>query len=258
MNVRRNTAVAATLAGLPLAGTLLLPQLAFAHGDMQEPAGRAYTCYLEGAETPQSEGCRGVQAENGPAPVYDWMSNRIGDADGRHQELIPDGKLCSANNPTYSGFDQPATAWPTTELTPGDVSLEYKATAKHAGYFDVYITKDDWDPTQPLSWDSLEDQPIAHVENPPDVGEGYQLNGHIPESKNGQHVLYTVWQRTDSPEAFYSCSDVMFGSAGTAQTDTLRLQEDPSATDAVHDHGHAPESPSTEPGLWDRVLTLFS
>ncbi|MCL6738766.1 lytic polysaccharide monooxygenase, partial [Streptomyces neyagawaensis] len=27
--------------------------------------------------------------------------------------------------------------------------------------------------------------------------------------------LYTVWQRSDSPEAFYSCSDVTFGGTGT-------------------------------------------
>lgn len=257
MNVRRTTSTAAVLAGLPLAGGLLLPQVAFAHGDMDEPAGRAYTCHLEGAETPQSEGCKGVQAENGPAPIYDWMSNRIGDADGRHQELIPDGKLCSANNPTYSGFDQPATAWPTTDLSTGDVSLHYKATAKHEGYFDVYITKDGWDPSQPLGWDDLEDQPIAHVENPPDTNEGYQLDGSIPDSKDGQHVLYTVWQRTDSPEAFYSCSDVEFGSGGAAQTDTLRLQDEADTAGVVHDHDSESDEASTTPSLWGRVLSLL-
>merc|ERR1712062_750838 len=30
--------------------------------------------------------------------------------------------------------------------------------------------------------------------------------------KSGKHVIYAVWQRNDSPEAFYSCSDVVFGS----------------------------------------------
>lgn len=237
---------------------LLLPQAAFAHGDMDEPAGRAYTCYLEGAETPRSEGCKGVQAENGPAPVYDWMSNRIGDANGRHQELIPDGKLCSANNPTYSGFDQPATTWPTTEIATGDVTLNYKATAKHEGYFDVYITKDGWDPSQPLAWSDLEDQPIAHVENPPATGSGYQLNGTIPESKDGQHVLYTVWQRTDSPEAFYSCSDVMLGAGGTARTEPLQLQDEGNTAEAVQNHGHTAEEPVAESSLWDQMLNVFT
>lgn len=255
MNARRTTSTAAVLAGLPLAGGLLLPQVALAHGDMDEPAGRAYTCFLEGAETPQSDGCKGLRAENGAAPVYDWMSNRIGDANGRHQELIPDGKLCSANNPTYSGLDQPATAWPATELTTGDVSLHYKATAKHEGYFDVYITKDGWDPAQPLGWDDLEEQPIAHVDNPPDTGEGYQLDGNIPESKNGRHVLYTVWQRTDSPEAFYSCSDVTFGSGGTGRADTPQQQESTGTGAAAQDD--ASGGTGAAPNAWHHAMSLL-
>lgn len=238
MNLRRKAAAAATLGGLSIVGTLLAPQAAFAHGDMQAPAGRAYTCYLEGAETPQSEGCKGVVAENGPAPIYDWMSNRIGDANGRHQELIPDGRLCSANNPQFSGFDKPATAWPTTQLKTGDVAFDFKATAKHKGYFDLYITKDGWDPTQPLGWDDLEARPFMHVENPPDTAEGYSLAGKVPEGKTGRHVIYTIWQRTDSPEAFYSCSDVVLSQQGTARTEQLEARKPADAApSAAHDHG---------------------
>ncbi|MBM7865141.1 hypothetical protein JOD27_008998, partial [Lentzea nigeriaca] len=30
-------------------------------------------------------------------------------------------------------------------------------------------------------------------------------------NKSGRHIIYSLWQRSDSPEAFYSCSDVQFG-----------------------------------------------
>ena len=36
----------------------------------------------------------------------------------------------------------------------------------------------------------------------------------MPE-RTGKQLLYAVWQRSDSPEAFYSCSDVDFGAGGT-------------------------------------------
>ena len=256
MNVRRKAAAAATLGGLSLAFTAMAPQAALAHGDMKAPAGRAYTCYLEGAETPQSEGCKGVVAENGGAPIYDWMSNRIGDANGRHRELIPDGKLCSANNPQYSGFDKPA-EWPTTRLGTGELSLEFKATAKHKGYFDVYITKNGWDPSKPLAWGDLETEPVAHVEDPPQTDEGYTLAGRIPEDKTGKHVLYTIWQRTDSPEAFYSCSDVVFGQQGSARTEQLESQK-PAEPTVSHLHDHGPHDAPAEPTLWDRFVGMFS
>ncbi|WP_263249238.1 lytic polysaccharide monooxygenase auxiliary activity family 9 protein [Saccharopolyspora rosea] len=257
MNVRRKAASATALGALTIAGAVLAPQAAFAHGDMGSPAGRAYTCYLEGAETPKSEGCKGVVAENGAASIYDWMSNRIGDANGRHKELIPDGKLCSANNPTNSGFDRPATAWPTTQLNTGDLPLHFKATAKHQGYFDVYITKDGWDPSKPLAWNDLETQPIAHVENPQETGDGYELPARIPAGKSGQHVLYTIWQRTDSPEAFYSCSDVVFGQQGTSRTAQLQTGKPEAVTVTSHDHdAHHADQPAA-PDFWGKVLSLF-
>lgn len=261
MNVRHKAAATAVLGGLSSVGTLLAPQVAFAHGDMQTPAGRAYTCFLEGAESPDSEGCKEVVAENGAAPIYDWMSNRIGDASGRHQELIPDGKLCSANNPTYSGFDSPATAWPTTQLQTGDVNLEFKATAKHKGGFQVFITKDGWDPSKPLAWGDLEE--VANVDSPPETAEGYSIAVKIPENKTGQHMLYTIWQRTDSPEAFYSCSDVVFGQQGTAQTGALEAQQPADSTPAAsHDHGThettQSATPAAAPSFWDQLMSWFA
>ncbi|WP_223839971.1 lytic polysaccharide monooxygenase [Saccharopolyspora pogona] len=61
MNVRHKAAASAVLGCFSIVGTLLVPQVAFAHGDMQAPTGRAYICFLEGAESPDSEGCKGCK-----------------------------------------------------------------------------------------------------------------------------------------------------------------------------------------------------
>src|SRR5690606_21910120 len=38
----------------------------------------------------------------------------------------------------------------------------------------------------------------------------YHWNARLPSGKSGRHIIYTVWERSDSPETFYSCSDVVF------------------------------------------------
>jgi chitin-binding protein len=38
----------------------------------------------------------------------------------------------------------------------------------------------------------------------------YKWTGNLPSGKSGRHIIYTVWQRSDSAETFYSCSDVLF------------------------------------------------
>jgi len=37
------------------------------------------------------------------------------------------------------------------------------------------------------------------------------LDCPFPADLSGRHLLYTIWQRADSPEAFYACSDVIIG-----------------------------------------------
>ncbi|WP_301325762.1 cellulose binding domain-containing protein, partial [Lentzea flava] len=45
---------------------------------------------------------------------------------------------------------------------------------------------------------------------PPQANGEYSWQAKLP-NKSGRHIIYSLWQRSDSPEAFYSCSDVQFG-----------------------------------------------
>jgi chitin-binding protein len=125
-------------------------------------------------------------------------------------------------------------------LPAGDkVQFLYKATAPHKGRFELYVTVDGYDPGQPLRWSDLESKPFYAQSDPKLVDGAYVMDVKLPAGKTGHHVIYTIWQRSDSPEAFYSCADVIFGD-GRAQTATHKpptKSPEPSA----HDHGSSPE-----------------
>lgn len=191
-------------------------QPAAAHGAMDEPISRSYACYQDNPENPASDVCQAVVDVGGPQPLYDWNEVNIADAAGRHREIIPDGELCSAGRDKYAGLDLARADWPTTSIPAGeDYEFRYLATAPHQGGWELYVTKDGYDPTQPLGWDDLEAEPFLTVDNPELVDGHYVMPATLPD-KSGRHLIYAIWQRTDSPEAFYACSDVVFegGSGG--------------------------------------------
>ena len=63
--------------------------------------------------------------------------------------------LCSANRDKYAAFDTPSTEWRATDLTPdadGKYTFNWESTAPHETlYYQLYLTKEGFDPTQPLA-----------------------------------------------------------------------------------------------------------
>ncbi|CAL9608157.1 lytic polysaccharide monooxygenase auxiliary activity family 9 protein [Streptomyces sp. enrichment culture] len=266
MPAHRKAAVA--VAGLvPLALTGLSAAPASAHGSMGDPVSRVSQCYAEGPESPKSAACKAAVAAGGTQALYDWNGIRIGDAGGRHQELIPDGKLCSANNEQFKGLDLTRADWPATSVSSGSYTFKYRVTAPHKGTFKVYITKPGYDPAKPLAWGDLDlANPVATATDPAASGGFYTFTGTLPE-RSGRQLLYAVWQRSDSPEAFYSCSDVAFGGedaaggegeAGGGDTPEEEAAPAPAASapseeqieagaekSTVENHGHGDDDPDT-------------
>ncbi|MFE1880791.1 lytic polysaccharide monooxygenase auxiliary activity family 9 protein [Streptomyces diastatochromogenes] len=215
MSARRKAAVVAALGSTALA---LSAAPASAHGSMGDPVSRVSQCYAEGPESPRSAACKAAVAAGGTQALYDWNGIRIGDAAGRHQELIPDGKLCSANNEEFKGLDLARADWPATSVHSGSYTFKYRVTAPHKGTFKVYVTRPGYDPAKPLAWGDLDlAHPVATATDPVPSGGFYTFSGTLPE-RTGKQLLYAVWQRSDSPEAFYSCSDVDFGGGTTGGT----------------------------------------
>ncbi|MFE2167330.1 lytic polysaccharide monooxygenase [Streptomyces sp. NPDC059447] len=200
----------AGVALVPLAVAAYSAVPAAAHGSMTDPVSRVAACYAEGPESPKSAACKAAVAASGAQAFYDWNAVNIANAAGNHRALIPNGQLCSAGNDKYQGLDLARADWPASPMTAGPHTFRYKGTAPHKGSFELYVTKDGYDPSQPLKWSDLEPTPFAKVSDPGMQNGDYVFTGTVPK-KSGRHLIYSIWQRSDSPEAFYTCSDVVFG-----------------------------------------------
>lgn len=215
MNLRKFVRVLVLVAMLATAGVIFVDK-AQAHGTSIDPVSRVYGCYLEGPEHPVSAACQYAVSVGGTQPLYDWNEINQANAAGNSRSIIPDGRLCSGNRDKYAAFDAARTDWATTNVSAGTKLVTFRATAPHRGSFEIYITNSGFNPTLPLKWGDLTQ--IGLVTDPPLADGSYTFNVNLP-SRTGRHVLYMVWQRSDSPEAFYSCSDLNFGGS-TIPTNT--------------------------------------
>jgi chitin-binding protein len=214
---RRTTAIGVVVAVVVLGAFIVITAMpADAHGTMQSPASRAYHCrFGDNPTSPTLAACRDAAAIGGEQALYDWNGILLSDVAGNHRQRIPDGQLCSAGRPEYHGFDQARADWPATPVVSGTpFAFQFLGSVPHQGTIDIYITRDGFDPRRPLHWADLEDSPFLQITevNP---GGSYAATAAMPAGKTGRHIIYAIWQRSDSPEAFYSCSDVDFGGAGS-------------------------------------------
>ncbi|MBQ1030011.1 lytic polysaccharide monooxygenase [Micromonospora parva] len=207
MPVRRLLAtVLVAAATVPLAATP-----AAAHGAPTDPVSRAAACGPEGRYAATSA-CRA--AIEAGAAVREWDNVRVAAINGRDRERIPDGELCSGGLSAYRGLDLPRTDWPSTELTTGATfTFRYRTTIEHRGTFRLYVTKPDYDPRKKLTWADLESRPFLTRTDPPVRAGAYQLAGRLPAGRSGRHLIYTIWQNSNTPDTYYSCSDVVFRGA---------------------------------------------
>ncbi|MEV4120640.1 lytic polysaccharide monooxygenase [Micromonospora sp. NPDC049645] len=214
MPVRRLLAtVLVAAATVPLAATP-----AAAHGAPTDPVSRAAACGPEGRYAATSA-CRA--AIRAGAAVREWDNVRVAAINGRDRERIPDGELCSGGLSAYRGLDLPRTDWPSTDLTTGATfTFRYRTTIEHRGTFRLYVTKPDYDPSKKLTWADLESRPFLTLTDPPVRAGAYQLAGRLPAGRSGRHLIYTIWQNSNTPDTYYSCSDVVFRGAKATATPT--------------------------------------
>ncbi|MGP3982953.1 lytic polysaccharide monooxygenase auxiliary activity family 9 protein [Streptomyces sp. KR80] len=209
MTVHR-TAVAAAFVGVaPLLLTAVAAGPAQAHGAPTDPISRVAACGPEGGRRTASAACAAAVAAGGGHAFDDWDNLRRPDVRGRDRRVIPDGQLCSAGIDAYKGLDLARADWPATRMKAGtDFTLTYRSTISHQGTFSLYLTKRRYDPAAPLSWDDLEPKPLVSVTDPALEDGSYQIRGRLPAGRTGRHVLYTIWRNSDTPDTYYSCSDL--------------------------------------------------
>jgi len=183
---------------------------ATAHGSVDNPPSRVYACRFLNRNNPA---CAAAWRAN-PQALYDWMEVNIGDVGSQHRARIPDGQLCGAGRDKYAAFNAARSDWPVTNVVPGadgKYHFSYEATAGHATrFFKFYLTKQGFNPNNPLRWDDLEE---VHNSGGSGARSRYEFAVDLP-ARTGQHILFQIWERSDSTEAFYSCSDITINNPG--------------------------------------------
>lgn len=194
---------------------------AYAHGWVSNPPSRAALC-AQGVV----ENCGAIQ----------WEPQSVEGPGGFPTGGPPDGYLCSGGNERFHELDDPRGGnWPTTSLNAGQTyTFTWTLTARHAtANFRYYITKDGWNPAQPLTRADLVLEPFAYVDytgqQPPST---VTHNLTLPAGKSGQHLIFAVWEIADTINAFYQCIDVQFGGDGGDGDGDGDTDPPPSACDA--------------------------
>lgn len=218
-------------AGFALTLPALLAAAAWGHGSAISPASRVYRVYASNPENPSFQLAKNAIAIDGTLSYYTWteVSRNIPAAVNAglppgfdYSPWVPDGALASGGrtNPasseyprTYAGLDQVSGDWPTSPAQAGErLSIHFDAHTPHEpSVWDVWMTKADWTPAQPLTWNQLEflARPSAILS-----GMHYFLDVMIPRDRVGHHVLWIAWQRNDPVgEVFFSTSDILVAPA---------------------------------------------
>ncbi|MFI6273917.1 lytic polysaccharide monooxygenase [Streptomyces sp. NPDC050988] len=206
---------AALLGTAPLLLAVWAAGPAAAHGAPTDPVSRVVAC-SPGGQQSQSAACRAATSSG----IAAFDNLRLAGVNGRDRQVVPDGKLCSGGIAAYRGLDLARADWPSTRLTGGsNMTLTYRSTIPHTGSFKLFLTKEGYDPTKPLTWSDLPTQPFATATDPALVNGAYRIRAKLPSDRTGRHLLYTIWQNTSTPDTYYSCSDVVFPAAKEKETE---------------------------------------
>jgi chitin-binding protein len=213
--------VGLAVAALVAIGAGLAPAApAQAHGATSAPVSRAVACAPDSGRA-DSAACRAAVADNGGRRFDDWDNVRVANVRGRDRQRIPDGRLCSGGLDSFRGLDLARADWPATTVSAGArFTFRYRQRIPHQGTFKLYATTDGYVPTRPLRWSDLAARPFLTATDPPMRGDAYEIAGRLPQGRTGRHIIFAIWQNTDTPDTYYSCSDVVFkaarGGAGPA------------------------------------------
>lgn len=207
------------------ASTLLASTGVMAHAYISTPGAeaRGYMCQLG-----QNSDCGPVQYE--PQSLEGFKGFPL---------IGPgDGKIASAAQANFSQLDeQTPLRWTKNKMEAGPMTMTWHYKAKHKNQgFEYYMTKQNWNPAQPLTRDSFDLTPFCSI-----AGDGQLTQDNmshectVPE-RSGYQIMLGIWSVADTDKAFYNVVDVTFDDATPvdwSQAGTIYPSRDLKVGDAV-------------------------
>ncbi|NWD66292.1 lytic polysaccharide monooxygenase [Pseudomonas gingeri] len=194
------------VSSLAVIATLVASQHVAAHGYLNDPPSRAFACQ------------KGLNNDCGQAQ-YEPQS--VGEtAKGFPATGVADGKIASGAIALFAPMDiQSASRWYKTEITDRAINFDWYYRATHpASKYEYFITRNGWNPNQPLARASFDLTPFCSVDaggrlptDQPQGSDGPAREKHpceIPADKNGYHVILGMWTVADTGGAFHNVVDV--------------------------------------------------
>ena len=253
----RRAAVAVPLGiAMGLGAMTVLAPSASAHGSVTDPPSRNYGCWERWGDdhlnpemaTLDPMCWQAFQAD--PNTMWNWNGLFREGVAGRHEQVIPDGQLCSGGE-TFDGRYASLDAvgpWTAKEV-PNSFHLTLTDGAKHgADYLKIYVTKQGFDPTtEPLTWADME--LVQTTGRYPTTGL-YETDIDLP-GRSGRAVLYTIWQASHLDQSYYLCSDIIIGDGGPTteptQEPTSEPTDEPTSEPTDDPTSEPTDDPTTEP-----------
>jgi chitin-binding protein len=235
--------------GAAVAVGLLPAAPALAHGAPTSPISRSAACAGGGSKTGTAACKAALKANGGAFGTFDNV--RVPNVNGNDKKFVPDGELCGGGLDAFKGLNIARDDFPATSVTSGKtLTIKYRATIAHQGSFRVYLTKQGYSPTKKLVWGDLGSKPLTDVADPPLKDGAFSFSVKLPE-RTGRQILYIVWQTSNTPDSYYSCSDLAFPAAAKkavpAVTKAASKKATPSASPSASRTAEAVAAAAGEP-----------
>ncbi|WP_345828050.1 lytic polysaccharide monooxygenase [Erwinia sp. HDF1-3R] len=221
--------------------SLVVSSAAWSHGFVMDPPSRALLC---DKITMHNPGYAGEKNKNCGNIQYEPQSLEA--PKGYPASGPKDGQIGSANNTRGPELDAAGKdRWVKTEISAGKNQFHWYFTAPHpTTKYEYFITKNNWNPEQPLTRASFENKPFCTIQadgSRPGAGASVTHICDVPEREGYQEIL-AVWTVDDTSNAFYNVIDVEFAGHNTP---------DESTPDVPTPDETLPAPPPVEPPLND-------
>ncbi|MEV8098815.1 lytic polysaccharide monooxygenase auxiliary activity family 9 protein [Kitasatospora sp. NPDC085879] len=181
------------------------------HGAVSSPPSRAQL-YLESWQA------NGLEAGKFFPAAQAGLADPFAPDDIRNVQPPADGKIASAGKDFAAPLDAVDTDWKKHQVTSGqNLEITWGFHAEHkTRRFNYFLTKNGWDPNQPLTRAQFEPKPFHSVQLAEQPYWEHQLNPgnpvthtlRLPQRNAGHQVLLAVWEVADTGNAFYQVIDL--------------------------------------------------